>query len=195
MRTPTREEQFVVKLLEETHISNGNPAAVYPILDSHKDCFDQIDRLLSLWAERKLKTSNLATIRKLSRLILRFTLLLQNYEPMPRAQRLQIALAGCEQIRKVITPETLPEEADLTNLVTGFCQSLMSALQEIGQRQAQLEEWQAQWERERVERTTALQQELEQRRQEVEEEIRTDRARWEQERLPLEEELTSACRK
>ncbi|MFQ3614801.1 MAG: hypothetical protein SNJ68_13965, partial [Cyanobacteriota bacterium] len=141
-------------LLERTYQVNGDPQPLYELLHQHPDHLPQLAEEIRQWAGEKFRSKNLAVSRAIAQLLIKFSQLLQKWDPSPEAGSpvqplvtLEIAIACYQQALQVISPEAFPDEAaplqqTLDNLLTlqQQYQQLQAQHTQLQQEQARLQE-------------------------------------------------------
>ena len=122
---PTADSQlnFLIKVLQATKKSNGNPQVVYPLLQANLDKLDDnLAVLLRDWATATLKKVEQQQARGIAGMIGNFSILIGEFPQGSRATNLEIAITGYEVVATVFTREAFPQQWAMTqnNLANAY---------------------------------------------------------------------------
>ncbi|BBC26674.1 CHAT domain-containing protein [Pseudanabaena sp. ABRG5-3] len=114
------QRRFLLRLLQATDKSKGNPQVVYPLLQGDLDLLDDnFAQVLKNWATDTLSTVKLDTARATAVAILSFSNLIGQFPLGKRMINLEIAIAGYEAIILFFTNGAFPFELALTQMNLG----------------------------------------------------------------------------
>ncbi|WP_287357146.1 tetratricopeptide repeat protein [Moorena sp. SIO3B2] len=119
--------QFLIEVLLAIAHSNGNPKVVYPLLQANLDKLDHnFIHTLQAWASAKFSEAEPETAERIARNIGNFSNLIKNFPLGNKANNIEIAMAGYEQLLTVFTRESNREiwAAIQTNLGNAYCQRI-----------------------------------------------------------------------
>ncbi len=119
---PRSESQrhFLLRVLQATHESQGNPQVVYPLLQGNLNLLDDnFAQVLRNYAAATFSTIKLDTAHATAVAILSFSNMIGQFPLGKRAINLEIAIAGYEAIILFFTNGTFPFELALTQMNLG----------------------------------------------------------------------------
>lgn len=102
---------LLIQLLLATEESEGDPEAVYPLLQKNVQLLDEnFIKVLQDWASKTISEVEPEEAEDIGILIGALSSLIQDWTLGKRADNLEIAIAGYEVGVKLLKPETFPEE-------------------------------------------------------------------------------------
>ena len=114
------QRRFLLRVLQATDESKGNPQVVYPLLQGNLDLLDDnFAQVLKNWATATLSTVKLDTARATAVAILSFSNMIGQFPIGKRSINLEIAIAGYEAITLFFTNGAFPFELALTQMNLG----------------------------------------------------------------------------
>lgn len=114
------QRRFLLRVLQATHESQGNPQVVYPLLQGNLDLLDDnFAQVLKNYATATFSTVNLDTAHARAVAILSFSNMIGQFPLGKRAINLEIAIAGYEAITLFFTNGAFPFEWALTQMNLG----------------------------------------------------------------------------
>ncbi|NEQ10662.1 MAG: tetratricopeptide repeat protein [Moorea sp. SIO4E2] len=119
--------QFLMEVLLAIAHSNGDPKVVYPLLQANLDKLDDnFIHTLQAWASAKFSEAEPETAERIARNIGNFSNLIKNFPLGNKANNVEIAMAGYEQLLTVFTRESNREiwAAIQTNLGNAYYQRI-----------------------------------------------------------------------
>jgi CHAT domain-containing protein len=119
---PQSESQrhFLLRVLQATDESKGNPQSVYPLLQGNLNLLDDnFAQALTNYATATFSTVNLDTAHATAAAILSFSNMIGQFPLGKRAINLEIAIAGYEAINLFFTQEIFPLEWAITQMNLG----------------------------------------------------------------------------
>ncbi len=102
---------FLIKVLQATYDSKGNPQVVYPLLQENLDKLDDnLAQVLRSWATANLPKLQLERVQGIAAVIVDFGDLIQQFPQGFRASNLEIAITGYGVAATVFTRDAFPQD-------------------------------------------------------------------------------------
>jgi len=111
---------FLRKVLKVTSDSQGNPTALYQLLQANQYKLDEnFAEVFRHWASNKLSQKESIQTQDIARTVLTFSMLLWHFPLGNRAINLEITITGCEAVLKVLTRSRFPIDWAMSQLCLG----------------------------------------------------------------------------
>ncbi|MDJ0555534.1 MAG: tetratricopeptide repeat protein, partial [Microcoleaceae cyanobacterium MO_207.B10] len=118
---------FLLKALQATADSNGDPKIIYPLLQANLDKLDDnLAYILQIWVTAELSEVETDAAEFLANIVGNFSFCLNDFPFGNKSNNMEIVIAGYRVVLKVFTRESRPKNwaTTLHNLGNAYCERI-----------------------------------------------------------------------